>query len=80
MTTSFEVCVCVCVGLGIWLFSLCCCLKMLDYWTFLESLLSGAMHVYKFQVAEKDLSPAAPDCTARIHHKEFADNDLLRFL
>ena len=32
------------------------------------------MHVYKLQVAEKDLSSAAPDCTARIHHKEFADN------
>ena len=35
------------------------------------------MHVYKFQVAEKDISPAAADCTARIHHKEFADQDLL---
>ena len=40
------------------------------------------MDIYKFQVAEKDLSPAAPDCTARIHHhhKKFADHDLLRFL
>ena len=37
------------------------------------------MHVYKFQLVEKDLSPAAPDFTARIHHKEFVDHDLLRF-
>ena len=29
----------------IWLFSLCGCLELSDYWTFLESLLSGVMFI-----------------------------------
>ena len=47
VTTSFEVVVVVVVegeGKGqIWLFSLFGCLELLDYWTFLDSLLSGVV-------------------------------------
>ena len=33
----------------------------------LSSVIVEQSHVYKFQVAEKYLSPAEPDCTRRIH-------------
>ena len=53
-------------GVKICLFSLCVCLELSDYWTFLESLLSGAIFI-NFQATENDLSHAAPDYKCRIH-------------
>jgi len=62
VATSFEAA----GGVQIWLFSLCGCLE----------LSAERSHVYKFQAAEKYLSPAEPDCTCRIHQKKFADHDI----
>ena len=63
-TTSFEV-----EGKG-----LGANLAVLSLWLFrtvrllnLSLVIDERSHVYKFQAAEKYLSPAEPDCTCRIH-------------
>ena len=52
----------------IWLFSLCGCLELSDYWTFPSWVTVERSHVYEFQAAEKYLSLADRDCTCWIHH------------
>ena len=66
MSTSFEVERGRGVGvnlavLSLWLFRT---VRLLN----LSLVVAGWSHVYKFQAAEKYLSPAEADCTCRIHH------------
>ena len=55
--------------LSLWLFRT---VRLLN----LSLVIDERSHVYKFQAAEKYLSPAEPDCTCRIHQYKFADHDI----
>ena len=70
MTTSFEVGRGGGVGanlavLSLWLFRT---VRLLN----LSLVIVERSHVYKFQAAEKYLSPAEPDCTCSINQLKFA--------